>query len=60
MAARLFKSETQPLNRGQNPDSKVNSASSGHGNSKGTNYIMLCFFKLVTHKFNAMHSLTVI
>ena len=43
MAARLFKSETQPLNRGQNPDSKANSASSGHGDNIGTNYIMLYF-----------------
>ena len=41
MATRLLKSETQPLNRGQNPDPKANSASSGHGSSKGTDYVML-------------------
>ena len=43
MAARLFKSETQPLNRGQIPDSRINSTSSGHGNNKGINYFMLYF-----------------
>ena len=46
MAARIFKSETQPLNRRQNHDSKAKASSSGQRRNNGKHCISLYSFDM--------------